>query len=225
MRGHGHECAGAPTRIDAGPGPRHAGRLVDFRRPGRRHERGSAVHVVVAHMLSTALVLIVLATLGERMMASFTDVTTSWDVLQQRADSRADTRIAGPVGLSVSATSTVEITLVNEGDSALALFADWDVLFEVQESPGLAIAYLTYTTSTSPSTNQWAVRGDLPQRGVLDSGDGRPGDLQPGRGDGGRGEPVAVGPERHTRPGQLRHPQRIDRQGHLQGGGVGEPPL
>ena len=92
-------------------------------------------------------------------MASFTDVTTSWDVLQQRADSRADTRIAGPLGLTVSATSTVEITLVNEGDSALALFADWDVLFEVQESPGLAIAYLTYTTSTSPSANQWAIKG------------------------------------------------------------------
>lgn len=117
------------------------------------------MHVVIAHMLSAALVLIVLATLGERMMASFTDVTTSWDVLQQRADSRADTRIAGPLGLTVSATSTVEITLVNEGDSALALFADWDVLFEVQESPGLAIAYLTYTTSTSPSANQWAIKG------------------------------------------------------------------
>ncbi len=92
-------------------------------------------------------------------MASFTDITTSWDVLQQRADSSADTRIAGPVGLSVSATSTVEITLVNEGDSAVARFADWDVLFEVQQSPGLAIAYLTYTTSTSPSANQWAVKG------------------------------------------------------------------
>ena len=103
--------------------------------------------------------LITVVTLSERMMASFADVTTSWDALQQRADGRADTRIGGPVGLSVSATSTVEITLVNEGDAALGLFADWDVIFEVQQSPGLAIAYLTYTTSTSPSTNQWAVKG------------------------------------------------------------------
>ena len=117
------------------------------------------MHVAVGYILSAGLILVTLATLVERMLASFTDVTTSWDVLQQRSDSRVDTRIAGPVGLSVIATSTVEITLVNEGEAPLAQFADWDVLFEVQQSPGLAIAYLTYTTSTSPSPNQWAVKG------------------------------------------------------------------
>ena len=93
------------------------------------------------------------------MLASFTDVTTSWDVLQQRSDSRVDTRIAGPVSLSVSATSTVEITLVNEGEAPLAQFADWDVIFEVLTTSDLGLAYLTYTSNPAPVASQWTVQG------------------------------------------------------------------
>ena len=110
-------------------------------------------------MLSAALILITLGTLGEHLIATFTDVTTSWGGFQERADVRADSRMAGPVGLSIAATSTVEMTLVNDGDAPIAQFSDWDVLFEVKKSPGLAIAYLTYTTSTSPGSNQWSVKG------------------------------------------------------------------
>ena len=96
--------------------------------------------------------------LGGDMLDIFGDLTDSWITLEARAEERADTKIAGPTNLSVTASSTVQITLVNEGKVALARYADWDVIFEIQKGPGLGVSYLTYTASSSPAASEWTVQ-------------------------------------------------------------------
>ena len=76
-----------------------------------------------------------------------------------RSQAETDTRISGPIGMSVNATSTVTMTLANDGDVTLGRFADWDAIMEIQTSPGLKISYLSYTENASPGADQWTVKG------------------------------------------------------------------
>ena len=126
--------------------------------PPEQPKRDGRVHVAVISLIAISITLTTLFTLGGNMLTIFGDVTDSWATLQERSEEKADTKIAGPTGLSVSATSTVQITVTNEGDVALGRFSDWDVIFEIQRAPGLGIAYLTYTQSASPGTNQWTAQ-------------------------------------------------------------------
>ena len=103
--------------------------------------------------------LVTLSTIGRDMLVTFGGVADAWTDLRTRTEVMQQTRIAGPVGLSVAATSTVQITVTNEGDASLGRFDDWDVILKTQQSPGLGISYLGYTTSTSPAANQWTVEG------------------------------------------------------------------
>ena len=117
------------------------------------------MQVAIPYMMTALLMIVVVFGLGTDMVRIFDDVTGSWRVLQDRSDRQVDTRISGPIGLSLSATSTLQITLTNDGDAALGRFSDWDVIFEVQKVPGLGISYLRYTTSTSPATGEWTAKG------------------------------------------------------------------
>jgi hypothetical protein len=117
------------------------------------------VHVLITFLVTISLTLATLLTLGTDLLVTFGDVTEAWGDLEARTEQTADTKIAGPIGLSVSATSTVQITIANEGGVALGEFARWDVIFEIQQSPGMGIAYLAYTEDASPGSNQWTVKG------------------------------------------------------------------
>ena len=89
------------------------------------------MHVVITYALTASLILGTLMTIGRDMVAAFGDISDSWDAMVSRSQVQADTRISGPIGLSVSATSTVTMTLANEGDVTLGRFADWDAIMEV----------------------------------------------------------------------------------------------
>ena len=117
------------------------------------------MHVSITYLLTGVLIAMVVFTLGGDMLSTFRDFTDSWTSLQSRSEQRADTKITGPINLSVSATSTIQITIVNKGNVALGQFSDWDVIFEIQQAPGLGIAYLKHTSNASPGANQWSVQG------------------------------------------------------------------
>ena len=117
------------------------------------------MHVIVTYVFTMGLMMLTLLTIGRDMLVTFDSVADAWRGLQTRTEAMQQARIAGPVGLSVDATSTVQITVTNEGDAALGRFKEWDLIVETQQSPGLGISYLSYTTSTSPSANQWTVEG------------------------------------------------------------------
>jgi hypothetical protein len=61
--------------------------------------------------------------------------------------------------ISLQASSTIELTLVNEGNIPLADFSNWDVIAEIKQATTTAISYLSYTTSTAPSTDEWTLLG------------------------------------------------------------------
>ena len=102
----------------------------------------------------------------------------------------------------------------------VARFSDWAVLFKVQKSP--ALAYLTYTTSTSPGSNQWSVKGiylyatsSMPE--VMDPGVFNPGEEMV----------VLANPSPLVLDGTHDRVTCVtpDGQGDLQGGGVGLHPF
>ena len=113
----------------------------------------------ITYLLTGFCIAATVFTLAGDMLRSFDDVTDAWTESEARSEKKTGARISGPDGLSVSATSTVQITLENEGKGTLGQFSDWDVIFEVQEAPGLAITYLTYTENAVPAANQWTVNG------------------------------------------------------------------
>lgn len=109
--------------------------------------------------MSLIIILISFLTLGREMIVTYDGVADSWTTLRKLSTEKADTRLTGPTGLSVSATSTVEMILVNEGNVAIGRFADWNVIFEVQKASGFEVLYLTYTENASPGANQWTDKG------------------------------------------------------------------
>ena len=117
------------------------------------------MQVAVAFFFTISVLVIVLFVIGKDMLDTFSDVTDAWYVVEARTERRSDTKITGPTELSVSATSTVQMTIVNEGGVPLRGFAGWDVIFEVQTAPGLGISYLSYTASSTPATGEWTAKG------------------------------------------------------------------
>ena len=116
------------------------------------------MHVLVTYLITAALLLVTFVSIGDDILATFAGITEAWPVIRKRSDQRVNTKIERPTNLSVSAAPSVQITLFNTGTAAVGPFRDWDVLFEVQKSPGLAIATLTYTENASPGANQWTVQ-------------------------------------------------------------------
>lgn len=105
------------------------------------------------------IILVSFLTLGREMIASYDGVADSWITLRKLSVEKADTKLTGPIGLSVSASSAVEIILANEGRNAIGRFADWNVIFEVQKASGFEVLYLTYTENSSPGANEWTDKG------------------------------------------------------------------
>ena len=92
--------------------------------------------VAITFLLSLMIILLSFFTLGRQMIVSYGNVSDSWTTLRKLSVEKADTKLTGPIGLSVSATSTVEMILANEGGNAIGRFADWNVIFEVQKASG-----------------------------------------------------------------------------------------
>ena len=60
--------------------------------------------VAIPYMMTALLITVVLFGIGTDMFRTFDEVTSSWMVLQDRSERQVDTRISGPIGLSLSAT-------------------------------------------------------------------------------------------------------------------------
>ncbi|MGH2542254.1 MAG: hypothetical protein ACRDIB_05645, partial [Ardenticatenaceae bacterium] len=117
------------------------------------------MHVVITYLLTLFIILVSMLTIGREMIATFSSITEAWGVAQARAEGIAETRLSAPGGLTVNPGTTIDVTLINQGNVALAHFANWDVIFEIQEGSDVTLAYLTYTTDANPAQGEWAVQG------------------------------------------------------------------
>jgi hypothetical protein len=105
------------------------------------------------------MLMALLFVLAQDMVGAFSDITDALTGLQSRSERRAATDLSAPTGQSVTPDAAVQLTLTNPGDVALGQFSDWDVIFEIQQSSGFSVKYLTYTTNASPGVNEWTVKG------------------------------------------------------------------
>ncbi len=139
------------------------------------------MNVVVVFVLMAGASIVVTFTLIGDTIVTFGDLFGSWTALEERSEEWAATRLVGPTDLSMQTVPRIRLTLTNDGDAPLGAFADWDVIIETQLSSTLGISYLTYTTSTSPDKDQWAVEGiylnaasstpEIADPGLLDPGE------------------------------------------------------
>ena len=117
------------------------------------------MNVLVVFIFTSSASLLIIFTLIGSSLNEYGDLVGSWSALEKRSERRAATKIAGDSDLSMQAVPLIKLTLTNEGDVPIGQFADWDVIFVTQLSSALSVSYLTYTSSTSPVENQWAVLG------------------------------------------------------------------
>ena len=115
--------------------------------------------VAITFLFTAAITLLVLFTVGTDVVTSFAQLSGSWTGFQDRAERKVDTRISGPPGQWAGQDPTVKLVVANTGKVPLRQFDDWDVVFETQQSPGLGISYLTYTSGTPSGANEWTVDG------------------------------------------------------------------
>ena len=115
-----------------------------------------------AFVLTLALVLRVVFTMGTDMTRTFSELTDAWDSTRsgwfERAETDIDMHMLTNVPPSNNSTS-VEVVVTNEGDVALANFALWDVIMQVTKTNQMGIEYLTYTTAAVPNEGEWTVKG------------------------------------------------------------------
>ena len=73
------------------------------------------MHVTITFFSTTVVLIVVLFAVGRDMLATFGDVSDAWHLVETRTEKRFDTKVTGPMAVSVSTTSTVQATIVNEG--------------------------------------------------------------------------------------------------------------
>ena len=69
------------------------------------------MHHLPPFLITLMLVVVTSLTLGGDLLATFDSLTRSAASVHSRPEENASTKIAGPLGLSISATSTFQITL------------------------------------------------------------------------------------------------------------------
>jgi hypothetical protein len=115
---------------------------------------------IVPSLLAFALFIIALTTITSTVLTSADDIRLATEIQETRSLVQTGTEInAPPDRISLQASSTIELTLLNEGNITLADFSNWDVIAEIKQATTTAISYLSYTTSTSPSANEWTLLG------------------------------------------------------------------
>lgn len=114
--------------------------------------------VAITFLFTSSILLLALFGFATDLIDTYALLTRSWTALQDRSLDQANTRIAGPIGLSIAPSSTVSLTISNEGSRSLSDFARWNVFFDVRASSSATIAHLAYTQTSSPAANQWTVQ-------------------------------------------------------------------
>ncbi|MDP6451774.1 MAG: hypothetical protein QF898_00570 [SAR202 cluster bacterium] len=115
---------------------------------------------IVPALLAMILFIITLTTVASTVITSADEVRHAMEIQEDRTLPQVDTEIntfSNPIALLAS--STIELTLQNLGNTVLADFSHWDVIAEIQQATSTANAYLSYTTSTTPNANEWTLLG------------------------------------------------------------------
>ena len=139
---------------------------------------------LIPSLLAIGLFVAVFTTITATVIQVVDESRASASHQEVRTSEQANTTITGPEQrIELQASSTIELTVRNTGNTRIGNFDQWDLVLENQQATTSAFTYMTYTTSTSPSANEWTLLGiyidasstprvaEVFSPGVLDAGE------------------------------------------------------
>ena len=125
---------------------------------------------LIVSVFVIALIMVAVLLLSWASLSSADQVLIEWDRMVGRGVERERTEVS-LVSADLFPTSTnVEISIRNVGQTVLADFPRWDVVVQYYASStnqNLKVSWFPYTTTTSPSSGKWTVRGVYMNAGTL----------------------------------------------------------
>jgi len=112
--------------------------------------------------VAVVTVAVLLAAMSGLVQSSLTPQSAVSDSLKTARERTGEAARTAMTHLDTSvnpAGSDVEVTIENDGETALRGYSMWDLLLAYQGATGHQIQRLTYTTSASPAAGEWTVEG------------------------------------------------------------------
>ncbi|MBN1368568.1 MAG: hypothetical protein JW967_11645 [Dehalococcoidales bacterium] len=110
---------------------------------------------IFVSVISLALIIISTVTMTFSTMKSTSELADSIKQMEAQSSIKSRTDI-NAIPPEQYLGGIIDIIIVNEGQTNLGSFPDWDAIVQYEDGSG---NYLTYTTSYPPGENQWTVEG------------------------------------------------------------------
>ena len=136
---------------------------------------------LIVALFAVMIILAAMAGYATSSVNSQDKITVSVKAVRDKTGEISRTSVSS-LGTSVISNSRLDFTIVNNGQSQLRQISNWDVIvwYEGASASGLQIDWLTYTTSSTPSTGEWTLTGIYEDAGTLSPEVYQPGIVNPG---------------------------------------------
>jgi len=113
------------------------------------------METVFVSLVSLALIIVSSVTITVSAIQSTNKVADSWKQMEEKTYETSRTGIAA-LPPQQYLGGVVEVTVINEGQTNLGYFSEWDIITQYDNGN---VSYLPYTTLYPPENNQWTVKG------------------------------------------------------------------
>lgn len=135
---------------------------------------------LIVALFAVMIILAAMAGYATSSIESQDKITVSVKAVRDKTGEISRTSVSS-LGTLVTSNSRLDFTVKNDGQSQLRQISDWDVIVWYEGSgSGLQIEWLTYTTSGTPSADQWTLTGIYEDAGTADPEVYQPGIVNPG---------------------------------------------
>ncbi|MEX0762839.1 MAG: hypothetical protein WD208_00670 [Dehalococcoidia bacterium] len=137
---------------------------------------------LIVALVAVAVILAGMAGLAHSSIGPQATLSDSFREMRERTGQAARTGMSS-LGVTVQAGgSTVDWSVMNDGQARLHSFESWDLFMVYQDAPGggLQIQRLAYTDATSPAAGEWTVEGIYRDVSTLTGEVYEPGIVNPG---------------------------------------------
>ncbi|NQU97438.1 MAG: hypothetical protein HQ548_07335 [Chloroflexi bacterium] len=110
-------------------------------------------------VVTVAIILAAMSGLARGSVLSQGTVSDSLKTARDQTGDIARTAMSSLGAAVLLAGSEVEVSVRNDGQTALRGFSKWDLLMTYEGVTGLEIQRLAYTADSSPSSGEWTMKG------------------------------------------------------------------
>ncbi len=117
---------------------------------------------IVIGAITVGMILLGSITLISASLSAAGELSLTWDEVLKRKGDKSRTEMTLITADIAGAGTDIDVSILNNGQSALVDFTDWDAViryYDTTNNTGLNIKWLEYATSSPPSANQWEVEG------------------------------------------------------------------